>query len=233
MISIFFCKFLMFTHVLWVRFFAFVSFWRICNCVFVLLNTLDCVCCNPNLGLTIKARACKDIGQEGSLGVWESVRMDIHTPKGAPILGVGVSVDSRIFKEQLQGSKPIALRSSLYHWKPIERYMSKMVSHDPFGYPKHKLWPKERSGVKLAIWLSTTKSRESTWVLCVQVACNTSLESSQQGLQLCFRPHPDQRSTHKVIALKRCGSFDFGNFGTPIWESGDKKPFRCGPRGEA
>jgi hypothetical protein len=29
--------------------------------------------------------------------------------------------------------------------------MSKMGSHDPFGHFKHKLWPKEGLGVKLAI----------------------------------------------------------------------------------
>ncbi len=29
--------------------------------------------------------------------------------------------------------------------------MSKMGSHDPFGHLKHKLWPKERPRVKLAI----------------------------------------------------------------------------------
>jgi hypothetical protein len=29
--------------------------------------------------------------------------------------------------------------------------MSKMGLHDPFGHLKHKLWPKERLGVKLAI----------------------------------------------------------------------------------
>jgi len=28
------------------------------------------------------------------------------------------------------------------------------------------------------------------------------------------------------------GSPNFGNFGTPIWESRDKMPFGCGPRGE-
>jgi hypothetical protein len=38
--------------------------------------------------------------------------------------------------------------------------MSKMGSHDPFGHFKHKLWPKERLGVKLAIRLLTTQSRE-------------------------------------------------------------------------
>jgi hypothetical protein len=39
--------------------------------------------------------------------------------------------------------------------------MSKMGSHDPFGHLKHKLWPKESLGVKLAIWLLITKSQES------------------------------------------------------------------------
>jgi hypothetical protein len=39
--------------------------------------------------------------------------------------------------------------------------MSKMRSHDPFGYLKHKLWPKERLGVRLSIWLTTTKRHES------------------------------------------------------------------------
>jgi hypothetical protein len=40
-----------------------------------------------------------------------------------------------------------------------------MSSHDPFGHLKHKLWPKERSGVKLAVWLPIIESQESTWFL--------------------------------------------------------------------
>jgi hypothetical protein len=36
-----------------------------------------------------------------------------------------------------------------------------MGSHCPFGHLKHKLLPKEGSGVKLAIWLPTTKSWEN------------------------------------------------------------------------
>jgi hypothetical protein len=35
---------------------------------------------------------------------------------------------------------------------------SKVGSHDPFGQLKHKLWPKEGSGVKFTIWFPTTKS---------------------------------------------------------------------------
>jgi hypothetical protein len=37
-----------------------------------------------------------------------------------------------------------------------------MALHGPFGHLQHKLWQKERSGVKLAVWFPTTKSREST-----------------------------------------------------------------------
>jgi hypothetical protein len=59
--------------------------------------------------------------------------------------------------------------------------MSKMGSHDPFRHLKHKLWPKERPGVKLVVWLSTTKSQKSTRFTCVQVACNILLESFRRG----------------------------------------------------
>jgi hypothetical protein len=59
--------------------------------------------------------------------------------------------------------------------------MSKMGSHHPFEHLKHKLWPKERSGVKLAIWLLTIKTRESTQFPCVQVACHIPLKSSRWG----------------------------------------------------
>jgi hypothetical protein len=43
--------------------------------------------------------------------------MNLHTPKGASTLGIGVPVDSQIFREQLKGSKPNQLKNSLYHWK--------------------------------------------------------------------------------------------------------------------
>jgi hypothetical protein len=68
----------------------------------------------PRQGLA-RVRAKREARECG-----KSVRMDIHTPKWAPMLGVGVLVDSRIFREWLQWSKPIALRNSLYHWKAIE-----------------------------------------------------------------------------------------------------------------
>ncbi len=113
-------------------------------------------CHNPSLGLVTKVRACKDVGQKWSLGVTfhapenvgECEGMNLHTPKWTPTLGIGILIDFWIFIERFYGSKPIGLKSFLYHWKALGRtYMSKMGSHDPFEYLKHKLWPKEGSGV--------------------------------------------------------------------------------------
>ncbi len=64
-------------------------------------------CHNLSLGLATKAKACKGAGQKGSPGiashapgsVQECEGMKPHIPKGAPILGVGVSVDSQIFRK--------------------------------------------------------------------------------------------------------------------------------------
>jgi hypothetical protein len=105
--------------------------------------------------------------------------------------------------------------------------MSEMGSHDPFGQLKHKLWPKEGLAVKLAIWLPTTKIQKSPRFPYVLVVCNISLKSSQQGLQLCFRPHFNRRSAHKVMGPQSRGSPKFGNFEIPSWESWAKMPFGC------
>jgi len=39
----------------------------------------------------------------------------------------------------------------LYQWKDLGMQIFKMGSHDPFGYLKHKLWPKKGPEVKLPI----------------------------------------------------------------------------------
>jgi len=189
------------------------------------------ICRNLSLGLATKARVDKVAGQKGSPGMKESVREWTFTLPRQFTLGDRVPVDSRIFTGGFQWSKLHGSKSSLYQWKDIGTYMSKMDSHHPFGHLKHKFWPKERSGVKLAVWLSTTKSRESTWFTCVQVAYNILLKSSQRGLQLCFRPHLHRRSTRKVMGFQSRRNPNFGNFETPTWESWDKKSFGCRPHG--
>jgi hypothetical protein len=63
-----------------------------------------------------KAGACKVVGQERKP---ENERkcegMNLHIPKGASTLKVGVPMDFLMFRKQLQGSKPNGLRNYLYH----------------------------------------------------------------------------------------------------------------------
>jgi len=56
-----------------------------------------------------KARGYKVVGQEGRPGVMlhapgnarECEGIDPHTPKGTPTLGIGIPMDSRMFRNQL------------------------------------------------------------------------------------------------------------------------------------
>jgi len=59
-----------------------------------------------------------------------------------------------------------------------------MASHWSFGHLQPKLWAKEGPKVKLAVWLLTTKSWESTHSRHAQGECNMALESFQRGLQV-------------------------------------------------
>jgi hypothetical protein len=108
--------------------------------------------------------------------------------------------------------------------------MLKMVSHDPFGYLKHKLWPKERTGVKLPIWLPTTKSWELPWFTCVQVACHILLESSWWGIQLDL-DFTSIRGLHKKLWASKVTGVPILRLST--FESQDKMTFGCRPHGQA
>ncbi len=67
-------------------------------------------CHNPSLKLMTKAKVYEGAGQEWSPGitfralgsVGECEGINLHIPKWVPILGIGVPMDSQIFKEQLQ-----------------------------------------------------------------------------------------------------------------------------------
>jgi hypothetical protein len=102
--------------------------------------------------------------------------------------------------------------------------MFKMGLHYSFGHLKHKLWPKEGPRVKLLIWFPTRKSRESTWFTYLQTACNIPLESSQRGLQRCFRPHLDLR-----FALKVAGVPTWAISKLPLRSPGTKNHLDVGP----
>ncbi len=162
--------------------------------------------------------ACEGEGQEWSPrvtfhapgSVWKCEGMNPHTPKWAPTLGVGVPMDSKWISKFLEsnckGQNPLDWNIFYVIGKLLKIKMSKIGSHDPFEYLKHKLWPKERSKVKLLIWLPTTNSWELPRFPCIKVACHLILENYRWWLQLCFKPHLNRRFAHKVIGLQSCGS---------------------------
>jgi hypothetical protein len=95
-----------------------------------------------------------------------------------------------------------------------------MASHWSFEHPQPKLWVKERPGVKLAVWLLTTKSRESTRSRRALGECDTTLKSSRRGLQVWFRPRPDRRSGREVMMSQspenpKPGQFQDSTLGVP------------------
>jgi len=98
---------------------------------------------------------------------------------------LGVLWDSRNFRVRLQRSKHLALRHSSCHWKLLKCRCWK--------------WPHMSHLDIYSISYGKKKGRESTRPRCVQMECDTLLESSQGELQVCFRPHPNQRSGQRVM----------------------------------
>jgi hypothetical protein len=158
-------------------------------------------------------KVCEDDTHTPKMGTWESS----ETPKNAEYNCRGQTPCFEVFFIPLKRSWSVDVENGLTWVKHL----------------KHKLWMKERLGVKLLIWLSTTKSQELTRPWCVQVECDTPLKSSQSELQVCFRPHCNRRYEQGVMNSQSPKSPNSDNFGTPLWESRDKKPFECGCHEEA
>jgi hypothetical protein len=84
--------------------------------------------------------------------------------------------------------------------------MSKMGLHIMFKYLKHKLWLKQGPRVKVPI---------IALIYLHASGMPHTLEISQQGLQLYFRPHLNPKSAQKVMGLQSYESPNFENFKTP------------------
>ncbi len=97
--------------------------------------------------------------------------------------------------------------------------MSKMGSHEPFEHMQHKLRQKERSGIDLTLMCA-----DGMWQTIGKflMRATTLLQTSSQ-LEVWAKNY----NPAKLESPNR------GNFGTPPWESRDKKPFECRCRGEA
>jgi len=144
----------------------------------------------------------------------------------------GVLRDSRKLRARFEGSNLLTFGCSLYQWKCLEVHMPKMASHGPFGHLQPKLWAKEGPGVKLAVWLPTTKSQESTSSWRCLKECGMALESFWQELHLWFKPRPDLSLGQGALSVQSPRIPTWDSFGTPTWESREKEPFGCSLRCE-
>jgi hypothetical protein len=104
--------------------------------------------------------------------------------------------------------------------------MSKMASHAIWTSAAQVMGKRKAGSQNCQFerkWLPTTKSQESTRFTWLQATCHISLESSRRGLQLCFRPHRNQRSTKEVLRPQSLDSPGWRDFGTLTQESRERK----------
>ncbi len=154
-----------------------------------------------------------------SMGEWENWTSTL--PNELPLWELESQWTPKFSESNFRGQNTLDWRFPYIIEKPLEHRCLKWACMTHLDIWNTSYGQKKGKESNLAIWLPTIQS------LCVQVACDIPLESYWQRLQLCFRPHLNQRSTNKVMALQSYGSPNFGNFEIPTWESRDKMPFRC------
>jgi hypothetical protein len=98
-----------------------------------------------------------------------------------------------------------------------------MTSHEPFGHLQPKLWAKEGPGVKLVVWLPTTKSQESTRSRCATGECNwrwKALKDSYKiGLELILIEGWGKKLWWPKVPGVQTGTISGLHFGSLGWKS--------------
>ncbi len=186
------------------------------------------LCHNPSLGLATKAKACKGAGQEECERVWG---WRLTLPSELPLW----ELESRWTLEPLESDRS---GQNTSHWR-ILYIIGKLLKC------RCLKWARMTHSNIFNTSYGKKKGRESNWQFDSRPWnvgnrpnfracrwCMTHRWKALDKLQLCFRPHLDRRSEHEVIAPRSCKSSSLSNFGTPLQESRDKKPFGCSPRGE-
>ncbi len=207
-----------------------VSFLRFSNTFFI----SNLYCRNPSLGLATKARGCKVAGQVGDLGalhmlprvqrVWENEPS--HSQVNSHVGSWSLERTPKSSKRDCRGQNSLPQRFLYIIEKLLKcrclkwaRMVHLNIWNTSYGQKKGR----ESNWVKLAVWLPTTKSRESTQFTWLQMTCNIPLERSWRELQLFFRPHFYQRSDRKVMGLQSPESPHWRDFGTPAREARERK----------
>jgi hypothetical protein len=156
--------------------------------------------------------------QSVTTSLWRSVRMTLTLPK----CGLGSPPGLPKIQSSIAGVKTPCLE---VFFTPLEKFWSVDVENG-------LAWTIQTFSTQVmyerrAESQTTIKSRELTRPPCVQVECDTPLESSQGDIQVCFRPHPNWRFEQGVMSWQSPRSPNRDSFGTPPWESREKVPFEC------
>jgi hypothetical protein len=168
------------------------------------------------------------------LGMWESVREWTSTLMSElPLWELESRWTPKFSKNNRRGKNSLDWKFHNIIEKILERKCLKWACMTHLGTYNTSYSQKIGWESNCQFWLLTIKIQESPWFLCVLVTCHIPVKSSWGGLQICFRPHFNWRSSHKVMGFQSCKSPNFGNFRTPSWESHDKMIFGCWPRGHA
>jgi hypothetical protein len=94
--------------------------------------------------------------------------------------------------------------------------------HCSFGHLKHKLWPKEGSEVKLAVWLLTIKNRELTQFTCLQRACKYHWKAPNKSYKFAFNDISIKGLFTKLLPSKVAGVPTWVILGLPLGSPGTK-----------
>jgi hypothetical protein len=104
--------------------------------------------------------------------------------------------------------------------------MSKMGSYHPFGHLKHKLWPKKKPGVKESNWQFDSRPlKVGNWpdFLAFRWRETYHWKALDDGYNFFSNLIAIRGLHRKLCAPKVVGNPVVGIFGTPTWESWDKK----------
>jgi len=145
--------------------------------------------------------------------LWGKCEDEIHTPKSGNLESSGTPATSELHSRG-QNTLPWGVFYTVGKFLKSRCRKWLRMSHLDIC---NTSWSKEGSGVKLPIWLTTTKSWESTRPRCVQIECDTPLKSSRGKLQVFFRPRSNPRSEPGVMSSQSPGSPNWNSFATPLW----------------
>ncbi len=139
-----------------------------------------------SLGLFFKAKLPCSLNNSVATLLRGSVKMKLTLLK----LGIGSPPGLPKLQSLIVGVKTFTLGCFLYHWKDWSVDVENGFTSAIWTFAA-QVMAKRRAGGQTGSLIVDTKGRESTRPWCMQVECDSPLESSRRELQVCFKTHPN------------------------------------------